>query len=96
MASGQGDWIDAALTPTTLTRCIIQWQVCFGQYLGSWNWADYNDVDNERIESSYAPDRRPVPMVYDGATWTVDVGMMPQINDGRKTRRQIRRIVVVS
>ena len=71
-------------------------QVCLGQHLGSWHWADYNDVDNERIESSYASDRRPVPMEYDGATWTVDVDMMVQINDERKTRRQIRRIVVVS
>ena len=67
-----------------------------GQHLGSWNWADYNDVDNERLESAYASDRRPVSMEYDGATWTVDVDMMVQINDERKTRRQIRRIVVVS
>ena len=96
MASSQGDWIDAALTPTTLTSCRIQWQVCLGQHLGSWNWSDYNDVDNESIESAYAPDRRPVSMEYDGATWTVDVDTIAQINDERKTQRQIRRIVVVS
>jgi hypothetical protein len=35
-------------------------------------------------------------MEYDGTTWTVDVDMMFQINDERNTRRQIRRIVVVS
>ena len=96
MASSQGDWIDAALTASTLTSCRIQWQVCLGQRLGSWNWADYNDVDNEGLESAYASDRRPVSLEYDGATWTVDVDMMIQINDERKAQRQIRRIVVVS
>jgi hypothetical protein len=96
MASGQCDWIDAASTPTAVTSCRIQWQVCLGERLGSWNWADYNEFDNERIESSYASDRRPVPIGWDGATWTVDVDMLLQINDERKTRRQIRRIVVVS
>jgi hypothetical protein len=96
MASGQCDWIDAALTPTAVTSCRIQWQVCLGERLGSWNWADYNEFDNEMIESSYASDRRPVPIGWDGATWTVDVDMLLQINDERKTRRQIRRIVVVS
>jgi hypothetical protein len=85
MASGQCDWIDAALTPTSLTIDKLQVPV-----------ADYNDFDNERIESSYASDRRPVPIGWDGATWTVDVDMLLQINDERKARRQIRRIVVVS
>ena len=96
MASSQGDWIDTALTASTLTSCRIQWQVCLGQLLRSWNWVDYNDVDNKSIESAYASDRRPVSLENDGATRTVDFDLMVQITDERKTQRKIRRIVVVS
>ena len=98
MASSEGVWIDTAVAAslTTLTTCKIVWQVCLGERLGTWSWADYNDVDNQSIESAYTSDRRPVTLEHDGATWTVDFNLMIQINDESRTSRKIWRIVVVS
>ena len=97
MASTEGLWIDTAVAAslTTVTSCRIVWQVCLGERLGTWSWADYNDVDNQSIESAYTSDRRPVPLEHYGATWTVDCKLMFQTNDESRTSRIIRRIVVV-
>ena len=88
----------ASSSLTTPTSCKIVWQVCLGERLGSWTWADYNDIDNQSIESVYkfTPDRPPVTLEHDGATWTVDLNLMIQVNDETGTSRKIRRIVVVS
>ena len=98
MASSEGVWIDTAVAAslTTLTTCKMVWQVCLGERLGAWMWADYNGVDNQSIESAYTSDRRPVTLEHDGATWTVDFNLMIQINDESRTSRKIRRIVVVT
>ena len=88
----------ASSSLTTSTSCNIVWQVCLGERLGSWTWADYNDIDNQNIESVYqfTPDRPPVTLEHDGATWTVDLNLMIQVNDETGTSRKIRRIVVVA
>ena len=98
MASSEGLRIDTAVAAflTTVTSCKIVWQVCLGERLGTWSWADYKDVDHQSIESAYTLDRRPVTLEHDGATWTVDFNLMIQINDESRTSRKIWRIVVVS
>ena len=67
-----------------------------GERLGTWSWADYNDVDNQGIESADTSDRRPVTMEHDGATWAVDFNLTIQSNDESRTSRKIWRIVVVT
>ena len=98
MASSEGVWIDTAVAAslTTLTTCKIVWQVCLGESLGTWTWQDYNDVDEQSIESAYTSHRRPVTLEHHGATWTVDFNLMIQIHDKSRTSRKIRRIVVVT
>ena len=98
MASSEGVWIDRAVAAslTTVTSCKIVWQVCLGERLGTWSWADYNDVDNQSIESAYTSDRRPATLEHDGATWTVHLNFLIQVTDETGTSRKIRRIVVVT
>ena len=88
----------ASSSLTTSTSCNIVWQVCLGERLGSWTWADYNDIDNQSIESvdKFTSDRPPLTLEHDGATWTVDLNLMIQVNDETGTSRKIRRIVVVA
>ena len=98
MASTEGLWIDTAVAAslTTLTTCKMVWQVCLGERLGAWMWADYNGVDNQSIDSAYTSDRRAVTLEHDGATWTVDLNLMVQVNGQTGTSKNIRRIVAVS
>ena len=98
MASSEGDWIDRAVANSLAasTSCKVVWQVCLGERLGTWSWADYSESDNQSIESAYTSDRRPVTLDHDGATWTVDLNAMIQVNDETGTSRKIRRIVVVT
>ena len=88
----------ASTSLTTSTRCKIVWQVCLGERLGAWTWADYSDMENENIESvyRYTSDRPPLTLEHDGATWTVDLINMIQVNDETGTSRKIRRIAVLS
>ena len=83
---------------TTSTSCKIVLQVCLGERLGSWTWADYNDIDNHSIESVYklTSDRPPLTLEHDGATWTVDLNLMIQVNDETGTSRKLRRIAVLA
>ena len=58
--------------------------------------ADYKLPDNLRIDAAYMTDQRPVMLEQDGATWTVDLNSMTQVNDATATTRKMRRSVVVS
>ena len=88
----------ASSSLTTSTFCKIVWQVCLGESLGAWTWADYNDIENQSIESvyKYTSDRPPLTLELDGATWTVDLTNMLQVNDETGTSRKIRRNVVLA
>jgi hypothetical protein len=88
----------ASSSLTTSTSCKTMWQVCLGERLGSWTWADYDDIDNQSIENVYkfTSDRPPLTLEQDGGTWTVDLNLMIQVNDETGSSRKIRRIVVVA
>ena len=88
----------ASTSLTTSTRCKILWQVCLGERLGAWTWADYSESENANIESvyRYTQDRPPLILEHDDATWTVDLINMIQVNDETGTSRKIRRIVVLA
>ena len=88
----------ASTSLTTSTRCKILWQVCLGERLGAWTWADYSDSENENIESvyRYTADRPPLILEHDDATGTIDLINMIQVNDETDTSRKIRRVAVLS
>ena len=88
----------ASSSLTTSTSCKIVWKVRLGERLGAQTLTDYNDIENQSIESVYkfTSDRPPLTLEHDGATWPVDLNLMIQVNDETGTSRTIRRIVVVS
>ena len=88
----------ASTSLTTSTRCKIVWQVCLGERLGAWTWADYSDLENENIESvyRYTSGRPPLTLGHDDATWTVGLINMIQVNDETGTSRKMRRVAVLS
>ena len=88
----------ASTSLTTSSRCKILWQVCLGERLGAWTWADYRDSENENIESvfRYTADRPRLILEHDDATWTVDLINMIQVNDETGASRKIRRVAVLS
>ena len=87
------NWLQGALA--ALSACNIMWQVSLGQRFQTDRWADYKLPDILRIEAAYMTDRQAVLLQEeDGATWTINVNTMTQVNDTTGTVRQIRRIIV--
>ena len=71
------------------------WQVSLGQRFQTEMWADYKLPDILRIEAAYMTDKQAVLLEEeDGATWTINVNTMTQVNDTTGTVRKIRRIIV--
>ena len=97
MADTDTGWLDGAVAASLMstTGCNIMWQVSLGQRFQTELWADYKLPDNMRIEVAYMADKRAVLLEQDGATWTIDVNTMTQVDDTTGSARKIRRIIVV-
>ena len=94
MAEMDTNWLQGALA--ALSSCKIMWQVSLGQRFQTDMWADYKLPDILRIEAAYMTDKRAVLLEdEDGATWTIDVNTMTQVNDTTSIVRKIRRLIVV-
>ena len=71
------------------------WQFSFGQRFQTEMWVDYKLPAILRIEVAYMTDKHAVLLQeVDGATWTIDVNTMTQVNGTTGTVRNIRRIIV--
>ena len=82
MADMDTNWLQGALA--ALSACQTEM------------WAGYKLPDILRIEAAYMADRQAVLLQEeDGATWSIDVNTMTQVNDTTGTVRKIRRIIVI-
>ena len=61
----------ASTSLTTSAICKILWQVCLGERLGAWTWADYSDSANENIESVYRYTQDRPPLILEHAAFTM-------------------------
>ena len=87
------NWLQGALA--ALSACNIMWQVSLGQRFQTEMWVDYKLPAILHIEAAYMTDKQAVLLQKDGATRTIDVNTMTQINDTTGTVNNIWRIIVL-
>ena len=90
-----GDWLDESLA-NCLTSIKINWQVYLGLSFEAELWADYKLADNMRIEAALWQKKDEIKLEPDGATWTINLNFMTQVNDATGASKKIRRTMVVS
>ena len=75
MADIEGEWCDAAMSalPMTAGGCKILWQVFIEVRNGAETWADFKPDENQRIDTAFLTDKRPVTLGEPPNSWTVDV-----------------------
>ena len=95
MVGMDGDWLEKSIA-TYLTGSKVLWQVYLGQCFEAELWADYNLVDNLRIGAACITKKYELTLEQDGATWTINLYLVTQVNDATGTSKTIRRIMVVS
>ena len=93
----EGDWVDgeiASLPHTSSGRPVV-WQVHISNSLGTMQWADFKPHESLRMDAALGAGEKQVTLRCNGDSWTIDLGLMIQINDETQTKRSIRRIVIV-
>ena len=91
------EWGDAdlAAAPATASGQPIVWQVYTADTHGTKNWADFKAHECLRMETALIDKVSTVILKVNDYSWAIDVINMIQTNDVTKTRRPIRRTVIV-
>ena len=91
------DWRDGDLeaAPATASGQPIVWQVYTDDSHGTKHWADFKAHECLCMETALIEKQATVTLQVKEYTWTIDLTNMVQTNDDTKTRRPIRRTVIV-
>ena len=97
VALEEGDWVDGevASVPHTASGHPVVWQVHIGTTNGAMTWADFKPHEALRMDAALGAGEKKVTLKCNDNSWTIDLSLMVQINDGTTTSRAIRRTVIV-
>ena len=90
-----GDSLDEPLA-TCMTSSKVIWQVYFRLHFEAELWADYKLADNMRIGDALWQKKDDMKVEQDKATWTINFGLMTQVNDTTCASYKIRQTMVAS